>query len=140
MLKYFSSYLLDITMLEFWFDTTISVTKKLMLFVLIALLTIALYLNHPLDLASILMFTGTGIIFLICRYMKLHFAQKNPTGLLYRLLTWIPVALILALILKNIQTGEILLPGAQGIGFMALAVCFFSPMSLLNRTKTTGST
>lgn len=124
------------TMLEFWFNPTLSVTKKLMFFVLIAIATIVLYLQQPLDLASILMFAGAGIIFLICRYMKLHFAQKNPTGLLYRLLTWIPVACILALVLKNVQTGEILLPGAQGIGFMALAVCFFSPMSLFSHSKT----
>ena len=36
--------------------------------------------------------------FLICRYFKLHFAQSNPTGLLYRLFTWVPIALLFALI------------------------------------------
>ncbi|MDQ8952945.1 hypothetical protein RFH42_08200 [Acinetobacter rudis] len=124
-------------MLEFWFDSTISTTKKLMLFILIAMLTIALYLYQALDPISILMFMGAGVIFLICRYLKQHFAQNHPTGLLYRFLTWIPVACILALVLKNIQTGEILLPGAQGIGFMTLAVCIFSPMSLFNQNRTT---
>lgn len=124
-------------MLEFWFDPAVSTAKKLFLLVLIALITILLYIKQPLSLATILLFTGTGIIFLICRYMKLHFAKSNPTGLLYRLFTWIPVACILALIFRNIQTGDLLLPGAQGIGFMALAVCIFSPLSLFNQNKNT---
>ena len=122
-------------MLEFWFDPAVSIAKKLALLLLIAIVTVLLYLKQPLSLASILMFMGTGIIFLICRYMKLHFAHHNPTGLRYRVFTWIPVACILALIFKNIQTGEILIPGAQGIGFMALAVCVFSPMSLFKQNK-----
>ena len=79
------------------------------------------------------MFLGTGIIFLICRYCKIHFAAQNPTGLLYRLLTWIPIALLMSLIFMHMQDGEILIPGAQGIGFMALAICLFSPLSLLNK-------
>lgn len=124
-------------MLEFWFDPTVSTIKKLFLLVLIAIITTLLYVKQPLSLTTILLFTGTGIIFLICRYMKLHFAQSNPTGLLYRLFTWIPVACILALIFRNLQTGDFLIPGAQGIGFMALAVCVFSPMSLFNQKQST---
>lgn len=124
-------------MLEFWFDPTVSTIKKLFLLVLIAIITTLLYVKQPLSLTTILLFTGTGIIFLICRYMKLHFAQSNPTGLLYRLFTWIPVACILALIFRNLQTGDLLIPGAQGIGFMALAVCVFSPMSLFNQKQST---
>jgi hypothetical protein len=27
----------------------------------------------------------------------------------------------------NIKDGELLIPGAQGIGFMALGICLFSP-------------
>jgi len=50
-------------------------------------------------------------------------------------LTWIPLALVLALVFKNMNNGEILIPGAQGIGFMALAVCIFSPLSLLNKNS-----
>lgn len=122
-------------MLEFWFNPAVSVSKKLLLLILIAIITISLYIKQPLSLATILLFAGSGIIFLICRYMKLHFAQSNPTGLLYRLLTWLPLACILALIFKNIQTGDILLPGIQGIGFMTLAICVFSPLSLFNQGK-----
>jgi hypothetical protein len=32
----------------------------------------------------------------------------------------------------NIKDGELLIPGAQGIGFMALGICLFSPLSLLH--------
>ncbi|AUC06083.1 hypothetical protein J7649_12405 [Acinetobacter lwoffii] len=122
-------------MLEFWFNPQVSVLKKLLIFIVIAATAAGLYWMEPLPLDSILMFVGTGIIFLICRYCKIHFASKNPTGLLYRLLTWIPIALLIALVFMNMQQGEILIPGAQGIAFMALAICLFSPLSLLNQNK-----
>ncbi len=122
-------------MLEFWFDPKIAVFKKLALLVLLGSVTAALYWMQPLQPDAILIFMGTGIVFLICRYCKIHFAAKNPTGLLYRVLTWIPLALLLALIFMHLQSGDILIPGAQGIGFMTLAICLFSPLSLLNQHK-----
>lgn len=122
-------------MLEFWFDHHTSPLKKLMLFILIAFVTAILYFKEPLQLKAILMFLGTGIIFLICRYCKLQFAVKKPTGLLYRLLTWVPIALLLALIFMQIQNGEILIYGAQGICFMILAICLFSPTELFRKKK-----
>ena len=120
-------------MLEFWFNPHVSTLRKLMIFIVIAIATGVLYWMQPLKLDAILMFLGTGIIFLICRYCKIHFAAQNPTGLLYRLLTWIPIALLMSLIFMHMQDGEILIPGAQGIGFMALAICLFSPLSLMNK-------
>lgn len=122
-------------MLEFWFNPQVSILKKLLFFVVITAIAVGLYWMEPLPLDAILMFAGTGIIFLICRYCKIHFAAKNPTGLFYRILTWIPIALLISLIFMNMKQGEILLPGAQGIAFMALAICLFSPLSLLNQNK-----
>ena len=122
-------------MLEFWFNPQVAVTKKIALLMVIALVTAALYLLEPLKLDAILMFLAAGLVFLICRYCKIHFAAQRPTGLLYRLLTWIPIALLISLIFMNMKQGEILLPGAQGIAFMALAICLFSPLSLLNQNK-----
>lgn len=122
-------------MLEFWFNPQVSILKKLLFFVVIAAIAVGLYWMEPLPLDAILMFAGTGVIFLICRYCKIHFAAKNPTGLFYRVLTWIPIALLISLIFMNMKQGEILLPGAQGIAFMALAICLFSPLSLLNQNK-----
>ena len=122
-------------MLEFWFDPRVSVIHKIMIFAVLITVTVGLYWMDPLKLDAILMFIGTGIIFLICRYCKIHFAAKNPTGLLYRILTWIPIALLLTLIFMNMKDGSILVPGAQGLGFMALAICLFSPLSLLNRNQ-----
>ncbi|MCL6231993.1 hypothetical protein [Acinetobacter amyesii] len=124
-------------MLEFWFNPSVSVLKKILFFIAMAVLTGVLYWMEPLTLQAILMFMGTGVIFLICRYCKIHFAAKNPTGLLYRLLTWIPIALLLALVFINMNKGEILIPGAQGIGFMALVICLLSPISLLNKNEKT---
>ena len=122
-------------MLEFWFNPQISVLKKFLIFAVIGMITAGLYWMDPLKLDAILMFLGTGIIFLICRYCKIHFAHHTPTGLLYRLLTWIPIALLLALIFMHMKDGEILIPGAQGLGFMALSICIFSPLSLLNQNQ-----
>lgn len=120
-------------MLEFWFDPTVSMLKKISFLILLTAVSIGLYLYQPLSTENVLLFAGTGIIFLICRYCKTHFASKNPAGFFYRLFKWIPLALLLALVFKNMNNGEILIPGAQGIGFMALAVCIFSPLSLLNK-------
>ena len=80
-------------MLEFWFDPTVSILKKIGFLILLTAVSIGLYLYQPLTAENILFFAGTGIIFLICRYCKIHFASKNPTGFFYRLLTWIPLAL-----------------------------------------------
>ena len=122
-------------MLEFWFNPQVSLIQKLAFFIAVAIATGVLYWMDPLSLEAILMFLGTGVVFLICRYCKIHFAAQNPTGLLYRLFTWIPIALLLALIFMHMKNGEILLPGAQGLGFMALAICLFSPLSLLNQNN-----
>lgn len=119
-------------MLEFWFDPKVSLLRKLLILVGIGVFTAVLFRLQALPLDAILMFVGSGVIFLICRYCKVYFAAKNPTGMLYRLLTWIPIALLFALIFAKAQQ-ELLILGAQGIGFMALAVCIFSPLSLLNK-------
>src|SRR5690606_38583766 len=84
MLKYFLSFHSSIRMLEFWFNPQLSFLQKLLFFIVIAVVTALLYWMQPLPLNAILMFVGTGIIFLICRYCKIHFASKKPTGLLYR--------------------------------------------------------
>lgn len=119
-------------MLEFWFNPQISVTRKFIIFIAIALATAGLYWIQALALDAILMFTGAGIIFLICRYCKIHFLAQKPHGIPARLMTWIPIALLIALIFAHAQH-ELLILGAQGIGFMALAVCLFSPISLWHR-------
>lgn len=122
-------------MLEFWFDPRVATLHKFLFFILLAVIAAVLYWIDPLPLQAILMFVGTGLIFLICRYCKIHFAAKNPTGLLYRVLIWIPIAVLLSLIFMHMKDGEILLPGAQGLAFMALAICLFSPLSLLNQNQ-----
>ena len=71
-------------MLEFWFNPKASILHKLLIFVVIAIATGGLYWMEPLKPDAILMFMGTGIIFLICRYCKIHFAAKNPAGMFYR--------------------------------------------------------
>ena len=119
-------------MLEFWFNPQVTVVKKIALLIIIALVTVGLYTLQPLQFDAILMFLAAGLVFLICRYCKIHFTQHHPTGWLARILTWIPLALLLALIFMQIQHGEILISGAQGIGFTALAICLFSSLSLLH--------
>ena len=121
-------------MLEFWFNPHVQIFKKILLLIIIIAITGMLYVMQPLPLDAVLMFAGTGIVFLICRYCSLHFTADKPYGLLARFLKWIPIALLLALIFMHMKNGEILLTGAQGIGFMAIAICVFSPLSLLHKT------
>jgi hypothetical protein len=119
----------DLIMLEFWFDPRVTLSRKLMLLGLFAVVTVALYWMKPLSPIAILLFLGCGLIFLICRYCKIHFTRGQ--NLLARLLHWIPIAALLAVIFMQYQHGDILILGAQGIGLMALAACLFSPFSLL---------
>lgn len=127
---HFQGFLNDpINMLEFWFNAETSRPQKFLILIMTLLLTLGLYHYHPLPLDVILMFAGTGIIFLICRYLKQHFAQRHPAGLLYRLLTWIPIALLLTLLFMK-TLNNLMWWGIQGIAFMALAVFIFSPQFL----------
>ncbi len=121
-------------MLEFWFDPNISRIQKFFILLLTLIVAIALFYHQPLPLDVVLMFTGTGIIFLICRYLKLHFAAQKPTGLLYRLLTWIPIALIFALLFVKTMN-NLMWWGIQGIAFMAPAVFIFSPQFLFRSSN-----
>jgi len=50
-------------MLEFWFNPQVTVTKKIALLMVIALVTAALYLLEPLKLDAILMFLAAGLVF-----------------------------------------------------------------------------
>lgn len=134
MLHLIDHWLRFLLMLEFWFDSTISRAKKFLILISTLLVALGLYHFQPLPTDVILMFTGTGIIFLICRYLKLNFADKKPTGLLYRLLTWIPIALIFALLfVKTID--NLMWWGVQGIAFMTLAVFIFSPQFLFKSSN-----
>ena len=119
----------DLLMLEFWFDPRVTLSRKLMLLGLLTLVTVALYWMKPLSPIAILLFLGCGLIFLICRYCKIHFSQNQ--NFLARLLHWLPIAALLAVVFLQYQHGDILILGIQGIGFMALSACLFSPLSLL---------
>ena len=128
-------------MLEFWFNPQIPRAKKFFLLMITLLIAIGLFRAHPLPLDVILMFIGVGVIFLICRYLKIHFAMDKPTGLLYRLFTWIPIALLFALLFAK-TLNNLIWWGVQGIAFMALGIFVFSPqflfkkdISAIDRTK-----
>lgn len=116
-------------MLEFWFLPQISTFKKLLIATGILLLSIVLYLRFPIAPVTVLMFLATGLLFVICRFIKVQFTQHQPLGLLARLLTWIPLAALFAVIFSQ-QQRDLLLFGIQGVGFMALGIFLFSPQYL----------
>ena len=122
-------------MLEFWFNPNVTWLKKLLIFIVTALMTGTLYWIQALPLDAILMFTGTGIVFLICRYCQTHFIKSKTARLVQRICKWLPIALLFSLIFMHAQQGEILILGAQGIGFMALAIYLFSPLSYLHQNN-----
>ncbi len=122
-------------MFEFWFDPKTTRSRRIFILIITAIVAYVLYRMKPLSPDAILMFLGTGVIFLICRYCKINFAAHKTTGLLYRLFTWIPIALLLALIFMKAQQ-ELLMQGVQGICFMALAAFILSPIAKLGNKNT----
>ncbi len=117
-------------MLEFWFSSQLSPLQKLLIACTILILSIVLYLKFPIAPTSMLMFFATGLLFLICRYVRLHFLQDQPVSIWARLMTWIPLALLFAVIFMQHQQRDLLIFGIQGICFMALGIFLFSPQYL----------
>lgn len=118
-------------MLEFWFDTQVPTFKTSDFDYYATYLYCAISIPTTAFRYHFNVYWNWGN-FLICRYFKLHFAQSNPTGLLYRLFTWIPIALLFALIFVKAMP-NLLIWGVQGIAFMALAAFIFSPQSLFKK-------
>ncbi len=117
-------------MLEFWFNPQFKKRYKLVLLIFFILATAVLYLLHALPLQQILMFMATGIIFLICRYVQQHFTQANTAIMLTRIAKWLPIALLFAILSSHFQQ-NLLWFGLQGLGWMMLTICLFSPQVLL---------
>ncbi|MFT4020799.1 MAG: hypothetical protein QM666_04690 [Acinetobacter sp.] len=122
-------------MFEFWFNPATSFSKKLLMVLITLAITLFLFTKQPLPYDAILMFAGTGLIFLICRYIKNIIEKKNAARLLNRLLTWIPIALIVALLFSK-ALNNLLVLGLQGLGFLTLSVFLFSPFAGLGKTAT----
>ena len=115
-------------MLEFWFDPKVSITRKLLIFVSIAIITAVLYGMQPLALDAILMFSGTGIIFNL-PLLQNALCSRAARWLALSSVNRIPIALLLALIFMNMKEGEILLPctGNWFYGTGRLSVLAFIP-------------
>lgn len=125
-------------MLEFWFEPNTTLAKKILILLITLAIAVGLYLYKPLPSLVILMFTGTGLVFLICRYARLQMTQNDPSRFLFRVFTWIPLALILALLFMKTMD-DLLILGVQGLAFMALSVFIFSPLARLSHPTSTES-
>ncbi|MHA3104244.1 hypothetical protein [Acinetobacter sp. ANC 3791] len=125
-------------MLEFWFESTTTLARKILILLMTITLAVGLYLYKPLPSVVILMFTGTGLVFLICRYARLQIAKNDPSRFLFRVFTWIPLALILAVLFMKTMD-DLLILGIQGLAFMALSVFIFSPLARLSKSTSTES-
>ncbi|MEB3754657.1 hypothetical protein [Acinetobacter sp. MD2(2019)] len=120
-------------MLEFWFNPALSFASKIWIFIIATALSIGLYLTAPMPIGLILLFAATGLIFVICRFCKLHLTDNDPRKLLYRVFTWIPLALLCALLfLKTIN--HLLEWGIQGIAIMVMSICLLSPQALFKKS------
>ena len=112
-------------MLEFWFNPTLSKTQKLLFLTITIIIAIGLYWVSPMPIALIGLFLGVGIVFLICRFCKINITQNNPRHLLYRVFTWIPLALLCAIFFLK-APDHLLDWGIQGIAFMVMSICVCS--------------
>ncbi|WP_111893339.1 hypothetical protein [Acinetobacter sp. MB5] len=125
-------------MLEFWFESNTTLAKKILILLITVAIAAGLYLYKPLPALVILMFTGSGLVFLICRYARLKIAKNDPSRFLFRVFTWIPLALILALLFMKTMD-DLLILGVQGLAFMALSVFIFSPLARLSKPTSSES-
>ncbi|MHA3082404.1 hypothetical protein ACX1NX_04335 [Acinetobacter sp. ANC 5383] len=125
-------------MLEFWFEPTTTLARKILILLMTITIAVGLYLYKPLPSVVILMFTGTGLVFLICRYARFQIAKNDPSCFLFRVFTWIPLALILAVLFMKTMD-DLLILGIQGLAFMALSVFIFSPLARLSKSTSTES-
>lgn len=125
-------------MLEFWFESNTTLAKKILILLITVAIAAGLYLYKPLPASVILMFTGTGLVFLICRYARLQITKNDPSRFLFRVFTWIPLALILALLFMKTMN-DLLILGVQGLAFMALSVFIFSPLAHLSKPTSSES-
>ncbi|MEB3768180.1 hypothetical protein [Acinetobacter sp. MD2] len=120
-------------MLEFWFDPNITVARKLCIFITAIILSLGLYLKAPLPITLAGLFAGTGLIFLICRFCKLNLTNGDSRNLLFRVFTWIPLALLCALLFLKTMN-HLLEWGIQGIAIMVVSICLFSPQTLFKKS------
>lgn len=112
-------------MLEFWFNRNNSKLHKLLFLVIAIFIAITLHYLFPMPINLTLLFIGAGVIFLICRFCKIHITKNNPKELLYRVFTWIPLAFLCAIIFTH-ATQNILDWGIQGIVQMIITICILS--------------
>ena len=122
-------------MLEFWFNPEVKSQHKWIFLAILVAVIGTCYALQPLSPIYILLFMGTGIIFLICRYCQQHFDALPQK--FRRILHWIPIACLLTLLLTHLtQSDQTLIYGVQGIAWMAFSVCCFSPRTLLKSKST----
>lgn len=119
-------------MLDFWFNPAVSKLQKLLFLGINILIAVGLYLLSPMPTPLIGLFLGVGIIFLICRFCKIHLTSNNPRHLLYRIFTWIPLALLCAIFFLK-APDHLLDWGIQGLAFMVIGICVCSLHMLKNK-------
>lgn len=113
-------------MLEFWFNQTIPIFKRLVILLVAILIAIGTYFFAPMPPALMGLFMMVGVIFIICRLCKKYLTNNDPRKLLYRLFTWIPLALLCAVIFMK-ALDHLLEWGIQGIAIMVITICICSP-------------
>ena len=120
-------------MLDFWYSERC--TRQIKLIICIAVCAVIYYCSNIQQLSPL--FTGlslaVGLALHFLRIAHLNIVNTNSYKPIFQIIfSMLP---IIALIFMHMKEGEILIPGAQGIGFMALAICLFSPLSLLNQNQ-----
>ena len=121
-------------MLEFWFNPDISFARKLWILIIAIAVAVGLYLKAPMPMTLMGLFGLTGLIFIICRFCKLYLTDNDPRKLLYRVFTWIPLALLCAIIFMK-AINHLLEWGVQGIAIMVITICILSPQVFFKKSS-----
>lgn len=119
-------------MLHFWFSPQISHLQKLLMCLGIFILTGYSYLKFPMPIEKLILFFVTGVTFVVCYHLQQFFAKRVVSTWVERVLRWLPLAMLLALIFQSLGKAQFLAWGILGLGVVAMTVFLLSPQGFIH--------
>lgn len=123
-------------MLHFWFSPQISHLQKLFMCLGILILTGFSYLKFPMPVEKLALFVITGVVFVICHHLQQFFAKRVVASWVERVLRWLPLALLLALLFQHLGRPQFLPWGILGLGIVATTMFLLSPQGFIRSGQT----
>lgn len=118
-------------MLNFWFSPYISHLQKFFMCLGVLILTGFSYLKAPMPIETLIPFFLIGLFFVISYHLQNLFKLQFSQRWLARLLRWIPLAILCALIFQQLGRPYFFAWGILGLGTVALTIFLLSPQGFV---------